>query len=86
LSNVERHTGVTGISIELQEEGPDVILVVEDDGKSIAEGRGGGESLEVLSIRERAFLLGGSASVVAPPGGGTTVRVRLPSRRTGGTP
>ena len=79
LSNVERHTGVTRIRVELQVEGQGFILAVGDDGKRSAEGEGAvRESLLVLSIRERAHLLGGSVSIVGPPGGGTTVRVRIP--------
>ena len=36
-------------------------------------------SLGLIGMRERAALLGGTASVSSAPGGGTTVAVRLPA-------
>jgi signal transduction histidine kinase len=39
----------------------------------------------MLSLRERAAELGGSASVECPEGGGTVVRAALPFRGIGAT-
>jgi signal transduction histidine kinase len=54
------------------------VVEVRDNGRGIGENRlSGSGSLGILGMRERALLLGGEF-LIGNPGGGTTVRVRIP--------
>jgi signal transduction histidine kinase len=83
LTNVARHAHASHISVHLRLENCQVLAGVEDDGVgfdaaswfgSPAERR----SMGLVSMRERAGLLGGQFEVISQPGRGTQVRVRLP--------
>jgi signal transduction histidine kinase len=56
---------------------------VRDDGNGIPADAAAGVGM--LSLRERAAELGGSASVECPDGGGTVVRAALPFNGVGVT-
>ena len=77
LANAARHAEANRIELSL-EDGDLLTLEVTDDGSGFelegAEARGFG----LVSIRERAAALGGSASVTSEAGQGSTVRVTLP--------
>ena len=61
-------------------------LVVRDDGRGfqrvdrVIAGAERGSNMGLLSIRERAALLGGVATVTSHPGAGSEVRVTVPAR------
>jgi signal transduction histidine kinase len=81
LNNVVRHSGARHCRISLAvvaDAGDDhrLALEVSDDGHGIPDEVVAGVGM--LSLRERAAELGGSASVECPPGGGTVVRAMLP--------
>jgi PAS domain S-box-containing protein len=79
LTNVARHAGAHHVSIDLLENGAALTLEVRDNGRGITEEevhRPG--SLGLLGMRERAALLGGSATVQGTPGQGTVVTVHVP--------
>jgi signal transduction histidine kinase len=60
-------------------EGENLILEVHDNGKGIsAEALANPRSLGLLGMKERASLLGGEVTFESPPGGGTTVTLRVP--------
>lgn len=81
LTNVARHAGARSVQISLREEEGRIVLEVRDDGVGITEEQTSGiGSLGLLSIRERALLLGGEALFRGEPGKGTMVRVRVPAR------
>jgi signal transduction histidine kinase len=50
-------------------------LSVRDDGAGGADPRGSG----LTGLRERAEALGGTLTLTSPPGGGTSVAVRVPA-------
>ena len=78
ITNVMRHAQARKVEIRLEIDAEGVTLIVGDDGRGLEAGaqrRG----LGLLGIEERARLLGGQAAVTARAGGGTSVRVRLPS-------
>lgn len=84
LSNCVRHAGARRAQVELQRQGGELRLTIQDDGGSAAaqrraSGVEAGEGLGLLGIRERAQLLGGAAEITAPPGQGLRIEVRLPT-------
>jgi two-component system, NarL family, sensor kinase len=83
LNNICRHAEAKQVRIKLVAAYPNVILRIEDDGKGfdiekrlreiVHEKRMG-----LLSMRERAGLLGGSAHVTSIKGKGTKVVIKFP--------
>jgi signal transduction histidine kinase len=57
-----------------------VLATVDDNGRSfVASAREGADGrLGLVSMRERAWLLGGSLTIESRPGHGTVVRLRIP--------
>ena len=81
LNNVVRHSGARHCSVALSVaegagDGHGLVVEVSDDGHGIPDEVVAGVGM--LSLRERAAELGGSASVECPPTGGTVVRAVLP--------
>lgn len=83
LHNVAKHAGAREVSVSLARDGNLVQLSIADDGKGFnpaaARHRTG---LGLVSIDERARLLGGHVAVDTRPGGGTRIEVRLPGAVT----
>jgi two-component system CheB/CheR fusion protein len=79
LSNAVRHAGVGEAAIRLRRVGRYVALRVSDRGRgfdprTLKETSGFG----LLSIRERAGLLGGRVKIASTEGGGTKVQIIVP--------
>jgi len=77
LTNVARHGNTRRADVRLRFAGTWLELEVEDHGRgfdheSVARGLG------LVTMRERAELLGGSIDFRTPPGGGTVVHLRVP--------
>jgi signal transduction histidine kinase len=76
VTNVRRHAAASVCQVSVDREGSGLRVEVADDGigipRVIAPGLG------LRSIRERAAELGGRASVLRRPSGGTVVSVWLP--------
>lgn len=86
LSNVEKHSGATGVSVRLVASHPRVILRVADDGRGFDPERqaadAGTRSLGLRSMEERVRLMRGELEVNARPGRGVRIRAgrwRLPA-------
>lgn len=83
LSNINRHSGASEAWIRLACTGAAVVLEVEDRGKGMPAA---GESPEaergmgLVSMRERAELIGGELQLLRPADGGVTVHLALPAR------
>lgn len=86
LTNILRHAQASEVDIELTMTADAVRVVVEDDGRGfdpaapehrheLSSGVG------LLSMQERAILLGGRVRVESSPGKGTTVLGEVPNRR-----
>ncbi len=86
LTNVTRHAQATEVSIHLECEGGQVLLVVRDNGRGITDEEIQGHgSLGLLGMKERVGLLGGTLELTGRPGEGTTLAIRIPvepGRRT----
>ncbi len=57
-----------------------VVLVVEDDGEGFKPGRAvdGEKGMGLLSMKERAALVGGTLEIESEPGRGATLYARVP--------
>jgi PAS domain S-box-containing protein len=80
LTNVARHAGATSVRVSLEADTERVALVVEDNGKGMAETdlRKAG-SLGLLGIRERFEALGGGLAIDGSAPSGTCVTVFVPA-------
>ena len=80
LRNVAKHAQARQVGVALMRTATGVQLSIDDDGRGfdLAEARRRGNSLGLVSIDERARLLGGSVHVETHPGRGTRVQVQIP--------
>lgn len=79
LTNAARHAEATVITITLTLSDDAVIVTVEDNGKGITpEQMKGSKSLGIVSMEERALLIGGSFTITGRPGAGTVARLTVP--------
>jgi signal transduction histidine kinase len=83
LTNAVRHGQARSIEVLLQRKESSVLAVIEDNGQGFdtSEWRQcclRNDRLGLLSIEERAALLGGSLRVESQPGGGTRLFVEIP--------
>lgn len=76
LSNVARHAGVGEAWVRLRSSEHGLELEVEDHGKGLPAGRRRG--LGIITMRERAELIGGTIDFLTPAEGGTLVRLKAP--------
>lgn len=85
LTNVAKHAAATRVSVILERRGDDVVAVIEDDGRGfdidsmLPDHRHGSERrMGLISMQERAALVGGSMQLESARGAGTTLFVRMP--------
>jgi signal transduction histidine kinase len=81
LTNVWKHAEAKNATVSLSVDARKCVLEINDDGKGIdpdALDAVEGEHLGMVSLRDRAELVGGTLQVTAASGGGTTVRVTAP--------
>ena len=71
IHNVARHSRARNVRVELQSIGPELRLVVADDGVGFSPG-GLHSGTGLKSMRERALRLGGDLQLSSEPGKGTT--------------
>jgi signal transduction histidine kinase len=76
LTNALKHAGPARAQVRVTYEPDNLVLEVVDDGPGTGTGGGSGHGL--LGIRERAELFGGHVQAGLRPGGGYSVRARLP--------
>ena len=86
LNNICRHAAAKNVSIKLVAAYPNIILRMEDDGKGFEiEKRMRETVLEkrmgLMSMRERANLLGGKVRITSKEGKGTKVVVKFPFKK-----
>ena len=81
LTNCVKHSQATQAEVGLSIIGQAVVLTVQDDGIGIDASRdqpADDSGLGLLSMRERAELLGGEVRIEVVEGGGTRVTISLP--------
>jgi PAS domain S-box-containing protein len=79
LENIARHSGAQHVSVALALQKGTVVLTIADDGigfdPEAVKGRGG---LGLIGMEERARLVNGKLSIVAQPGHGTRIAIKIP--------
>jgi PAS domain S-box-containing protein len=80
LSNVLRHARAERVTVTITKGYPNIIMIVEDDGKGFAlEGDWArGKGLGIVGMRERVESLGGKFIIRSVAGEGTRIRVTIP--------
>ena len=86
VANVVHHAGARHCAVKLcmdnRDTGGELLLEISDDGRGLPQTMHFGVGLH--SMRQRAAELGGLCTIESPPGGGASVRVRLPCAVNGG--
>ncbi len=82
LNNIVKHSDATQVRIRIRSHGRGVELIIQDNGKgfepSAARANGSRKpGLGLISIAERARILGGTHQIESVPGRGTTVTVNI---------
>jgi len=77
LHNVAKHAAAHRVDVSLSRSLEEIQLSIIDDGTGFDPGRPRG--LGLVSIDERARMLGGTMEIKARPEGGTRVEVRIPA-------
>lgn len=81
LRNIHTHAGTDTAFLGVKVDSGNLLFTIRDEGKGFDAARSGGtRGLGLLSMRERAGQVGGTAAILSTPGNGTTVRVILPLR------
>lgn len=83
LQNIRKHSNATMVSVLMEQRESEVVLIIEDDGRGFDVDRsrtpgGTSQRMGLVSMEERALLLGGSVEIESSPGEGTSVFVRVP--------
>lgn len=82
LTNVVRHAAANRVEIELTATAVAVFMRIEDDGKGFAPHQvpleHGKRNLGLISMDERASIVGGKLDVYSAPGKGTSLHVMVP--------
>ena len=80
LNNVVKHSGASDARVALIEEGSELRVTVEDNGRGLGASEGDRQGFGLIGMRERAERLGGELTVGSGPSGGARVTARLPLR------
>jgi signal transduction histidine kinase len=78
INNVLRHAAASRIMLSGQTEGDRYIFRIQDDGRGFDRSATRKGAIGIISMEERAHLLGGECTVVSAPGSGTRIVVTLP--------
>jgi PAS domain S-box-containing protein len=87
LNNIAKHAQATQVSVLLKRLDGHILLIVEDNGvgfdpQQIASASVTDKGLGLISIRERAMLIGGNIEIESSLGKGATIFVRAPLSTT----
>lgn len=82
LTNVARHSGASRVDVTIEVLEKLVVMTIKDDGKGFQVTKKAASRkksrLGLISMRERAEMLGGTFQVESTTGGPTAVRVKIP--------
>ncbi|UCF91114.1 MAG: hypothetical protein JSW39_23005, partial [Desulfobacterales bacterium] len=79
LTNTLKHAQAQKFNLSIIKSYPNIIFLAEDDGKGFdaAQLNGHPHALGLLSMRERAAMLGGKFALRTAPGQGTRIRIEI---------
>ncbi len=88
LQNVHKHANATSVGVVWQRSSASWVLHVTDDGIGfdLVKAARRAKSVGLLSMRERAELIGGTLQIQSTPGNGTAVTLLLPAKGAGPVP
>ncbi|MFZ1608483.1 MAG: PAS domain S-box protein [Rhodoferax sp.] len=78
LTNIARHANASQVDISIRCDDKDLMLVVQDNGKGMANPERRRDGIGLISMRERAISMGGFFLVLSDLNSGTTIEVKLP--------
>jgi signal transduction histidine kinase len=78
LTNIQKHSQASKVTIELDASPREAHLTVRDNGKGFQR-NGLGTGCGIKGMEERAISLGGAVDISSKPGSGTAVVVKLPT-------
>lgn len=83
ITNILRHAAATEFLVRLERTDDELVVSVKDDGTGFdlekkRSAIGAGATVGLVSIEERAFLIGGKVEIQTKPGSGTTICARFP--------
>src|SRR5216684_3005577 len=84
LQNVHKHARAAGVGVDWSRSSRNWVLHVTDDGVGfdLVKAARRQKSVGLLSMRERAELIGGTLQIQSTPGNGTAVTLLLPTEPT----
>ena len=85
LTNAIKHAQADRVAVAVVEDEGLVTLRIRDEGRGFDRARSA-SGFGLVSMRERAESLGGTLTLEAVPGAGTTVTARIPGRRRPASP
>lgn len=81
LNNIVKHSGATEASVVIRRGEQDLTLTIKDNGRGLTDATHAAPSQKsgfgLISIGERAHMLGGEARIHSEPGQGTTVSIKI---------
>jgi PAS domain S-box-containing protein len=78
LTNVARHAGARQVTVRLARRGQTLVLAIQDDGVGFVPGAAEPRGLGLVTMRERAEIMGATLTIRSRPRRGTEVRLVLP--------
>lgn len=82
LTNIAKHADAARVEVAIDLNSTAIAVSIRDDGKGFDGDRPRkAGSFGLLGLRERAYLLGGDATIISQPGTGTVIEVLLPIRK-----
>ena len=78
LTNIQRHADAQNAWIQINADGANLTLIVEDDGKGFEHQAQNNHGAGLLGLRERAEQLGGQIQIRERTGGGTQLSFMIP--------
>jgi signal transduction histidine kinase len=84
LTNTLKHAAAGHFKLSIIKSYPQIIFLAEDDGIGfdVGEFKGQQQALGLLSMRERAAMLGGKFTLRTSAGNGTRIRIEIPIKES----
>ena len=83
MTNTVKHAGASRARLSIRHEDGELTVDVHDDGVGGASIDGGVDGTGLTGLRDRVEALGGTLDLTSPPGTGTRLVARLPTRPEG---